>query len=90
MKQNEQLWDKISRVPITRKPPLPIQLSERLNELRKERPVTLDIASKESGVGSIDMTRNILYHNLRKVNHDVIKLCNYFEVDINEFVEADE
>ena len=87
MKSNEDVWDKISRVPITRKPDLTLELSEKMNQIRKSQDVKLAVVSKQSGVNSIDMTRNIIYHNLRRVNHDVIKLCNYFEIDIKDFLD---
>lgn len=89
-KRNEDLWDKISRVNVTKKPPLTQALSDKMNEIRKRDDIKLNVVSKQSGVNSTHMTRNIIYHNLTKINHDVIKLCNYFEININDYLELEE
>lgn len=85
MKNNEILWDRLSRLPKTLHPVIPKELTEDVNAARKQNDITIELLAAKVGV-NFDMTRNVVYGNLKRVNYSVIRICNYLDININDYV----
>lgn len=86
MRANEDLWDKLSRLPKPLHPIIPSELTEDINAERKKRQIIISTLSAKTEV-NMDMTRNIIYGMLKRINYSVIRVCNYLEINITDYID---
>ena len=86
MEKNEELWNKLSRLPKTLHPPIPEELTEDIYAARQAREMTISELAAESGISN-DMMRNIIYGMLKRINYSVIRVCNILYIDVSNYIE---